>query len=128
MARFWTNKKYKLDRSENFEEFLTAIGINFFIRKMILASSFTLELVDLGDDTFVLKQQTSFKNMNLKFKPGVEFIDEKPNGAKVKTIMTFESENVLIQKQLNPPAEIRREFKEGEIEMVSLTHESREHL
>lgn len=124
MARIWTNKKYKLDRSENFEEFLTAIGINFFIRKMILASSLTLELVDLGDGTFVLKQHTSFKNMDLKFKPGVEFIDEKPNGAKVKTIMTFESENVLIQKQFNPTAEIRREFKEDELEMVSEVFES----
>lgn len=119
MTQHWTNKKYKLDRSENFEEFLTAIGINYFLRKMILASSITIELVDNGDGTYTLKQQTTFKNMDLKFTPGVEFDDVKPNGAVVRTVMTFESDNVLIHKQMNPPAEFRRTFKEDEMEMVS---------
>lgn len=119
MTQHWTNKKYKLDRSENFEEFLTAIGINYFLRKMILASSITIELVDNGDGTYVLKQQTTFKNMDLKFTPGVEFDDVKPNGAVVRTVMTFESDNVLIHKQMNPPAEFRRTFKDDEMEMVN---------
>lgn len=119
MSRVWTNKKYKLDHSENFDEFLTAIGINFFLRKVILASSFVLELVDLGDGKFILKQQTAFKSMDLKFEPGVEFMDEKPNGAKIRSLMEFESENVLIHKQFAPDAIIRREFKENEVEMVS---------
>lgn len=119
MTRLWTNKKYKLDRSDNFEEFLRAIGINYFLRKMILASTIIIQLVDLEDGTFVLKQETTFKNMDLKFTPDVEFDDVKPNGAVVKTVMTFESENVLIHKQVNPPAEFRRVFKEDELEMVS---------
>lgn len=119
MIRVWTDKKYKLERSENFEEFLKAIGLNFFIRKMISALSVTMELVVLEDGEFMLKQQTAFKNINLKFKPGVEFIDEKPNGVNVLTVMTFESENVLMQKGLNPRIEIRREFCEDEMEMVS---------
>lgn len=119
MTRVWTNKKYKLDRSENFEAFLSAIGLNFFIRKMISALSVTTELVDIGDDEFVIRQQTAFRSIDLKFKPDVEFVDVKPNGTKVLTVMTFEGENVLLQKGLDPPTEIRREFRDGEMVMVS---------
>ncbi|XP_063695514.1 fatty acid-binding protein-like [Culicoides brevitarsis] len=116
-SRVWTNKRYKLERSENFDEFLTACGLNFLIRKLILASTPIVELVDCGDGTFLLKQE-SLKSNNMKFTPGVEFIDEKPNGAKVYTTMTFESENVLIHTQKNPPAMFRREFKEDEMTLV----------
>lgn len=121
MGPIWQNKRYKLDHStENFEEFLKATGMNIFARKVIKSLSPMIELVSLEHGEFLLKQGTILKEINIVFKPGIEFEDTKPDGTKVKTIITFESDDVLIQKQMDPDytAEIRREFKARDMEMV----------
>uniref|UniRef100_A0A336KE25 CSON009019 protein n=1 Tax=Culicoides sonorensis TaxID=179676 RepID=A0A336KE25_CULSO len=119
MVPLWFNKTYHLHQSENFEGFLAAIGINYFLRKIIMASHFAYKLTALDNNEFVLSEQTSFVNMDLKFRPGEVFVSVKPNGDKIETVIEFESENVLIHKQLTKyPGMVRRIFKEDEMIMI----------
>uniref|UniRef100_A0A336LIM5 CSON006049 protein n=1 Tax=Culicoides sonorensis TaxID=179676 RepID=A0A336LIM5_CULSO len=118
MSAIWKNKKYKLEKSENFEEFLLALGVNYFLRKLGMSVVPVIEMIEDGE-FYVLKQTTTIRNVELRFKPDEEFIEETPDGRKTRTVITFESENKLVQRQLDgKPVTIVREFYEDELVMT----------
>lgn len=61
------------------------LGINFAIRKFILATKPGLECTVNGDDWCIISK--GFKDKETKFKMGVEFDDETADGRKVKVYM-----------------------------------------
>ncbi|KAG5681925.1 hypothetical protein PVAND_011328 [Polypedilum vanderplanki] len=92
------NKKYKLDRSENFDEFLKELGVNYLIRKMANSTTSTVELVKLDDETYSFNTTSTFRSQELKFKLNEEFTEKRMDGAEVKSTITFEG-NKMIQRQ-----------------------------
>lgn len=80
-------------------------------------------VVDLqkdGDD-YVLNSVSTFKNIVLKFKPGVEFDQDTPDGRKVKATVTVDG-NTLVEVQKNADGSqtvINRTFSDDEVKMVS---------
>ncbi|XP_063695708.1 fatty acid-binding protein-like [Culicoides brevitarsis] len=114
----WAGKKYKLEKSENFEEFLVALGVGYLLRKLGNSVVPVIEMIQDGD-YYVLKQSTTIRNVEIRFKPNEEFIEQTPDGRKTRTVITFETENVLIQRQLDgKPVTIVREFGEEELIMT----------
>ncbi|CAO1405331.1 unnamed protein product [Diamesa serratosioi] len=108
-------RKYKLDRSENFDEFLKALGVNMIVRKMASTVTSTVQLVDEGSDLFSFNTTSTFRSQSLKFKIGEEFDEETMDGRKVKCVVTFDG-NKMIQQQLgNKGVRIVREFTEEEL-------------
>lgn len=71
--------------------------MGFFTRKLVLALSPTVELVEKPDGWYELVQETAVKNNNINFKPGVEFIEERPDGD-VKGIIVFDGKLCLLLK------------------------------
>lgn len=94
--------------------------MGFFTRKLVLALNPTVELVEKPDGWYELVQETAVKNNNIKFKPGVEFVEERPDGD-VRGVIVFDGDNTLVQTQPDDPTvKIIREFTDSEIVAVSL--------
>lgn len=106
----WEGKKYKLDSSENFEEYMKSLGVGLIMRKMGNSLSPTVELIKDGDE-YTFNTTSTFKNTTIKFKVGEEFDEDTVDGRKVKSVCTFEGEDKLIHEQKGEkPTTIVREF------------------
>ncbi|CAH1997960.1 unnamed protein product [Acanthoscelides obtectus] len=112
-------RKYKLSSSEKFDEYMKALGVGLVTRKMGNAVSPVVELKKEGDE-YVLSSTSTFKNVVLKFKPGVEFDQETPDGRKVKATINVDG-NTLKEVQKNADGStttIDRTFTNDEVKMV----------
>lgn len=89
-------------------------------RKLGNAVSPVVDLQKEGEE-YVLSSISTFKNVVLRFKPGVEFDQETPDGRKVKATFTVDG-NTLHEVQKNADGKettIDRTFTDDEIKMVS---------
>lgn len=110
--------EYTFVSSENFDEFLKALGVNFLLRKTVGALKPTFHVKAEEDGTIVFKSVSTFKTTETKFKLGEEFEEKRMDGVVCKSVVTQEG-NKLIQKQMSdPPAEIIREFNDDELKIT----------
>jgi len=109
--------KYKLTSSENFDEFLKELGVNFVMRNLAKTSTPTVEITKDGDQ-YSLKTITAIKTSEIKFELGKEFEEDRMDGKKVKTVVNAEG-NKLIQTQFgDKEVKIVREFDDKELKVV----------
>merc|ERR1712039_221434 len=64
--------KYQRTSAEKYEEFLTALGVNFLLRKAATVSTPVMEVSEEGGN-WTIKTSTTLKSMELKFKLDEEF-------------------------------------------------------
>nr|AAL68638.1 cellular retinoic acid/retinol binding protein [Metapenaeus ensis] len=95
MAKF--EGKFRMESSENFDEFMKALGVGLVMRKMGNAATPTVEITKDGD-TYSLKTVTTFKTTEIKFKLGEEFEETTADGRVVKSTVTMDG-NKLVHKQ-----------------------------
>jgi len=106
--------KFKLSSSENFDEFLKELGVNFVLRNLAKTSTPVVEITKDGD-TFSLKTTTAIKNSEIKFELGKEFEEARMDGKNVKTVVVADG-NKLIQTQFgDKEVKIVREFNGNEL-------------
>lgn len=116
------NGKFELESSENFDDFLKALGVGFILRNAAKLATPTVEITNEGD-SFAMKTTTTFKTQEIKFSLGQEFDETRMDGVTVKTTITREGENKLVQSQGGePPCTITRELIEdgAKLKTVSL--------
>ncbi|KOB77682.1 Cellular retinoic acid binding protein [Operophtera brumata] len=65
------------------------ISVGLITRKAANAVTPTVELKKDGDN-YNLVTSSTFKTTEMKFKPGEEFEEDRADGAKAKTVCTFE--------------------------------------
>ncbi|XP_056090467.1 fatty acid binding protein 4b [Rhinichthys klamathensis goyatoka] len=90
--------KWKMTSSDNFDEYMKAVGAGFASRQManLAKPSLTIALDDQG---FIsMKAVTTFKTLEIKFKLEEEFDETTADDRKVKTIMSL-ADGKLIQRQ-----------------------------
>lgn len=111
-------KKFKLSKSEKFDEYMKAMGVGLMTRKVGGSVSPVIELTE-ADGVYTLKSTSTFKNSVITFKLGEEFDEETPDGRKVKSTITRDG-NKLIQIQKGEPkdTEIVREFTPEQVVMT----------
>lgn len=88
-------------------------------RKIANAVSPVLDLSKEGDE-YVITQKSTFKNMIIRFKPGVDFVQETPDGRSVNSVITIEG-NKLHEVQKDDGGKdtvIDRVFTDSEVKMV----------
>merc|ERR1711935_1113253 len=110
--------KYDRTSAENYDEFLSELGVNFLLRKAATASSPVFE-VSVEGDVISFKTSTMLKSMELKFKLSEEFDEKSPDGRDVKAIVTQEGDKFIsvqtAKKESEKSTEIVREFKGDEM-------------
>merc|ERR1711970_69143 len=89
---------YKLETSENFDEFMKALGVGMVMRKMANTATSTVT-ISKEDDTYNIKQVTTFKTTEIKFKLGEEFDETTADGRVVKSTITLDG-NTLKHAQV----------------------------
>lgn len=89
--------KYEMTSSDNYEEYLKAIGVGMATRKLDASSKPTVEFQESGDD-FKMKTTTTFKTIDLAFTLGKEFTEETSDGRQCQTTVTRNG-NTLVQVQ-----------------------------
>ncbi|CAJ0578179.1 unnamed protein product, partial [Mesorhabditis spiculigera] len=72
--------RFKLERSENFDEYLASKGVNWFLRKMIGFASVTKVFRPEDDGRWTLQNLSSKKNTTHQWKLGEEFEAEGLDG------------------------------------------------
>ncbi|XP_026473074.1 probable fatty acid-binding protein [Ctenocephalides felis] len=113
----WEGKKYKLDKSENFDDYMKALGVSLVTRKLGNQVSPVVELTKNGD-TYTLSSTSTFKNSIITFKLGEEFDEETPDGRKVKSVVTLDGDKLTHEQKGDKPTKIVREFGPTEMKAV----------
>jgi len=89
--------KWKMDSSENFDEYMKAAGVGAMMAKIGSTAKPTL-YISVEGDTWTVKSETTFKTSKIEFKLGVPFDETTVDDRKMKTTITLEG-NKLIQDQ-----------------------------
>lgn len=89
---------WELIESTNFDEYMEALGVNWFTRIAANAASSTVTILKNGDK-WQLKLDSTFKSSDTTFTEGIEFDDKTMDGRKVKTTMKFQNPNKLVQEE-----------------------------
>ncbi|KAI8046519.1 fatty acid-binding protein, muscle [Drosophila gunungcola] len=110
----FVGKKFKLDKSENFDEYMKELGVGLVTRKMGNSLSPTVE-VTLDGDTYTLTTTSTFKTSAISFKLGQEFDEETLDGRNVKSIITLDGNKLTQEQKGDKPTTIVREFNDGEL-------------
>lgn len=72
MATMEMTGHWELNRSENFDNFLKACGLNFLWRKAASTAKPSVQITEDGD-SFEIVTKTSYRTQSMKFSIGVEF-------------------------------------------------------
>ncbi|XP_022215938.1 probable fatty acid-binding protein [Drosophila obscura] len=113
MASF-VGKKYKLEKSENFDEYMKELGVGLVLRKMGNSISPTVE-VTLEGETYTLTTTSTFKTSAISFKLGEEFDEETLDGRQVKSIITLDGNKLTQEQKGDKPSTIVREFSDADL-------------
>lgn len=89
---------WKLEKSENFEDVMKALGICAIKRAAGNTAKPTHIFEKDPDGCYIFKTQSTFKNTECRFKLDEEFEEETSDGRKVKSVITLDG-NVLKQTQ-----------------------------
>jgi len=110
--------KFKLASSDNFDEFLKELGVNFVLRNLAKTSTPVVEITKDGD-LYSLKTTTAIKNSEIKFELGKEFEEARMDGKNVKSVMVADG-NKLVQTQFgDKEVKIVREFNGNELKVTA---------
>merc|ERR1712200_189383 len=107
---------WKMTASENFDEYMKAIGVGFATRQMgNMAKPNLLVSVDDGG-VITLKSQSTFKSTEIKFKLNEEFDETTADDRNTKTTVTLEN-GKLVQKQTwdGKSTTLEREIQDGKL-------------
>lgn len=111
------NKKYKLASSENFDEFLKAVGVGWMPRKIIATVSPIIELSE-KDGVYTLSSSSTFKTTETKFKLGEEFDEDIPDGTKAKSVITRDGCKLVHVQRGEKVTTIIREFSADQVKQT----------
>jgi len=103
--------RFELTTSDNFGNFLKAMGVGYFLRFIANSQTPLLDITKDGD-MYTMKTTTTFRNSEIRFKLGEEFDESRLDGKVVKSTMVADG-NKLIHTQVSgdsPVVVIAREF------------------
>ncbi|XP_023258918.1 fatty acid-binding protein, adipocyte-like [Seriola lalandi dorsalis] len=107
---------WTLTASENFDEYMKAIGVGFATRQMgnMVKPNLVISVGDAG--VISMKSESTFKTTEIKFKVNEEFDETTADGRETKSTVTFEN-GKLVQKQTwdGKTTTLEREIQDGKL-------------
>lgn len=102
--------KWKLESSENFDQYMHAVGVGKVMAKLGSTAKPTI-IISVDGDVWSVRTETTFKTHEIHFKIGEEFDETTADGRKVRTTCTLEDGKKLIQSQQGDvPSTLTREL------------------
>merc|ERR1712071_690447 len=89
---------YKLTTSENFEDFMKALGVGLVTRKLGNKTTPTVTFTEEEAGAYTCKTESLVKTSEIKFKIGEEFDEQTADGRKVMSTMTLKAPNVMVHE------------------------------
>ncbi|XP_049596943.1 fatty acid-binding protein, brain [Syngnathus scovelli] len=109
---------WKLLDSQNFDEYMKALGVGFATRQVGNVTKPTV-IISQDGDKVVVKTTSTFRNTELSAKLGEEFDEITPDDRKVKSTFTMEGDKfVQVQKWDGKETKFVRELKDGKLVMT----------
>ncbi|XP_051500975.1 fatty acid binding protein 7, brain, b isoform X2 [Myxocyprinus asiaticus] len=103
---------WKLAESENFDEYLKAIGVGFATRQVANMTKPTL-IISKEGDKIVVKSQSTLKNTELSFTLGEEFDEITVDDRHCKSTMVMNGDQLIhVQKWNGKETTFVREIKD----------------
>ena len=90
--------KWQLTESDNFENFMAALGIGYLTRKLGNQSKPLVTISHEGGEEWTMKQESLVKTTETKFTMGQQFEEMTADGRKVLTTNTVVGPNTLFQE------------------------------
>jgi len=111
--------KYELVKSENFEEYMKAVGVNYVMRKMAATATPVAEITQDGDQ-WKIKTTTTFKTTEISFKLGEEFKEVTADGRNCLATITLENDQRMkhVQKCDGINLTMYRDFTDDGMKMT----------
>lgn len=100
--------KWNMEKSENFDEYMKAVGVGAIMAKVGSSAKPTL-YISIDGDTWTLKSETTFKNSKVEFKLGVEFDETTVDDRQMKTTFTLDGNKLVQDQKGDIPSVIIRE-------------------
>jgi len=88
---------YKFEKNENFESFLSATGVPFIPRKMMVSVSPSVNISKDGD-VWTVTFNVLFKSFSIQFELGKTFVEENPVSKEVNKCLAEEDNGTLTIK------------------------------
>lgn len=92
--------KFQLAASENFEEFMSRLGVSYLVRKLGNQSSPVVTVAASEGDQLSIKQESLVSTSQINFKLSEPFDEKTADGRLVKSTMTLEKPNILKHEML----------------------------
>ncbi|KAM9116534.1 fatty acid-binding protein, heart [Pangshura tecta] len=111
---------WKLVDSNNFDEYMKAIGVGFAMRQIANLTKPTC-IIELEDDKIIVKTQSTFKSTEISFKLGEEFDETTADDRHVKSLVTLDGGKLIhVQKWDGKETTLVRELEDGKL-ILTLT-------
>ncbi|XP_068606846.1 fatty acid-binding protein, intestinal [Brachionichthys hirsutus] len=108
---------WKVDRSENYENFMIKMGINIVKRKLASHDNLKITIEQKGD-AFHIKESSSFRTLELDFTLGVTFDYSLADGTEMSGSWTLEGDTmkgIFFRKDNNKQLTTTRYFQADEL-------------
>jgi len=115
--------RWKLDSSDNFDEYMKAVGVGLLLRKTAgaLKPDTVISKEGEGDELkWKIRTESTFKTTEIDFKIGEEFAETTGDGRDVKTTVTLEGDNTLVQSQKGDPDSVLKRVVDGDTLTLTL--------
>ncbi|GAB1611149.1 sodium/calcium exchanger regulatory protein 1-like [Argonauta hians] len=110
--------KWILESSENFNDYMKAIGVGMATRTMANMAT-PVQDITVNGDQWTIKTSTTFKTTDIAFTIGKEFEETTADGRKVMTTVTIEGKTLVQDQKGSPNSTLKRELKDdGKMHMV----------
>ncbi|XP_071450810.1 sodium/calcium exchanger regulatory protein 1-like [Hetaerina americana] len=114
--------KFQQDRSENLDEFFSAVGMPYLVRLMVCASKPSMEITKVGDK-WTTKTMTLVRTSELSFTEGEKYVEKMSSGVELKNITEIKEDEMITKSTANDGQEATKVLKFSDKEMVmTLTH------
>ncbi|KAK7803613.1 hypothetical protein U0070_014297 [Myodes glareolus] len=106
---------WKLVSSENFEDYMRELGVDFAARNVAGLAKPTVN-ISLNGEKVSIQTESSFQNTEISFKLGEQFDETTADSRQVKSIITLEGGSMIqVQKWLGKETTIKRKIVEGKM-------------
>jgi len=92
--------KWQLFQSENFEAFMSRLGVSYLVRKLGNKSTPIVTVSKGDDDVLSFKQESLVSTSEIKFKLGEQFDEKSADGRMLKSTQTLLAPNSIKHEML----------------------------